>query len=454
MSAVVEIGGHIVGNAGGVFGTGNGGASGFSIVNGRFSINGVPSNPRGFNVYGAGYENGTTNLYDFTGWQGTPPLPLYSTLTTLFKSNIVRLTLDAQAWLSHDCLVLSSIGMTNLGVVNGVNNYALPSSVPGDATYVNKNSDGLYQQKILAQAAIWNTLGYVVVIDCHCTAPQVVIAGTTYSTHNLGGSAQMPLAPLYVTDFWTSVTTAFKGNQMVAFDLFNEPGSNGNVNWALWKNGGTFTAFPYDDNNNLPGNGSFGSIQYSWTALGHEVLYQAVRAVDSTRICIFEGIEFGAELGDNGFQGNDSTLRLQLQSFVGSDTQVAASVHLYPSSASAYGSTNYFQYFTADNAPPPYKQFQPWVADLLANNIPVLFGEFAGASGSSSTYPNEPFVSTILAYIDSINNASTGSIASTWWTADPQSDGSSPIVYSGATVVAQGGTGSVIQPWSQGHAAP
>ena len=55
----------------------------------------------------------------------------------------------------------------------------------------------------------------------------------------------------YAPTFWSQVATAFKGNNAVVFDLFNEPypdapASYGPADsWTCWRDGGTCTGISY-----------------------------------------------------------------------------------------------------------------------------------------------------------------------------------------------------------------
>jgi hypothetical protein len=54
----------------------------------------------------------------------------------------------------------------------------------------------------------------------------------------------------YAPSFWTGVANAFKGNNAVMFDLFNEPyperaTGDATSGWKCWRDGGTCAGIPY-----------------------------------------------------------------------------------------------------------------------------------------------------------------------------------------------------------------
>jgi hypothetical protein len=114
-----------------------------------------------------------------------------------WKVNVVRVPLNEDCWLG----------------INGAN--------PGGTTY---------QQAIINYINLLNQYGMYVIVDLHWNAP-----GTQLST----GQQDMADADHGVA-FWTSVATAFKGNNTVIFDLYNEP--RWNIAMNCWLNGGSASA--------------------------------------------------------------------------------------------------------------------------------------------------------------------------------------------------------------------
>lgn len=120
-----------------------------------------------------------------------------------------------------------------------------------------------------------NSAGLYVVLDLHDDAK----SGSPY-----GDNAQMPKEQDLV--FWQAIAAHYKNNDMVMFDLFNEPQTKG---WSTWLNGG-------------------GSIDGA-TIVGFQNMVNAVRAVGAKQVIIVEA----GQAGDNGAQdkgwmsiGNDT----------------------------------------------------------------------------------------------------------------------------------------------------
>jgi aryl-phospho-beta-D-glucosidase BglC (GH1 family) len=72
------------------------------------------------------------------------------------------------------------------------------------------------------------------------------------------------------TTFWTSVADRYKGNPLVAFDLYNEPHD---ITWDQWLNGGTLT-----DTDGV-----------RWQATGMRQMYEAVRNTGASNLAVVSG---------------------------------------------------------------------------------------------------------------------------------------------------------------------
>ena len=84
----------------------------------------------------------------------------------------------------------------------------------------------------------------------------------------------------YTPTFWTEVATAFKGNDAVVFDLFNEPHPDAANNWsdptAAWtclRDGGTCAGIGYE-------------------VAGMQTLVDAVRDTGATNVIMVSGLEW------------------------------------------------------------------------------------------------------------------------------------------------------------------
>lgn len=149
--------------------------------------------------------------------------------------NAVRVPLNEDCWLA----------------INGVN-----------AAYAGAN----YQNAIVNFVNLLNANGLVAILDLHWNAP-----GTQSAT------GQEPMADAdHSPAFWTSVATAFKGNNSVMFDLYNEPYS---ISWACWVNGGTASA-----------------CGTSYDVAGMNTLIAAVRSTGASNVVLAGGLAYANDL--------------------------------------------------------------------------------------------------------------------------------------------------------------
>jgi endoglucanase len=157
-----------------------------------------------------------------------------------WKANAVRIPMNESCWLA----------------INGV-----------DARYAGTT----YQQAIIDFVATLNRYGIVAILDLHWSAP-----GTTPDT------AQTPMPNRdHTVEFWRQVATAFKDNNAVIFDLYNEPYPDNNQDtpeaWRCWRDGGTCNGMPYQ-------------------AAGMQELVTAVRATGATNVIMLGGVAYSSRL--------------------------------------------------------------------------------------------------------------------------------------------------------------
>jgi hypothetical protein len=139
-----------------------------------------------------------------------------------------------------------------------------------------------YQTAIKQYVQLLNNNGIVAILDLHWT-------DGAYSGSSAGcGSAQavcqkpMPDAAQAIP-FWTSVATAFKGNDAVIFDLFNEPfasradNNNSAEGWQCWKTGSPCTGISYP-------------------VAGMQQMVNAVRGTGADNVLMLGGEEFSNDL--------------------------------------------------------------------------------------------------------------------------------------------------------------
>lgn len=386
------------------------------------------------------YALGGSSSWDYGGWTsdntGPGVQPPFAALASAYKWNFFRIPLNVGSILGQTCYLLSGLAEQSDG------SYNLPSSLSGLATR-SMDPHGTYLADIDAAVAACNAAGCYVILDIHLWFPDVVIGGTT--VHCVGGeqanSLQMPdenaIAALQV------LGNRYKNNPAVIFDLANEPTY---PTWVVWKNGGAQTQATYYDGIN-----SYGLINTPWTSVGMDALLTAVRSTGATNVCMIGGIEYCQELGNNGFYDTSSTWLESIPTDTLSPPQICASIHLYPNGSSSYGSTNYYQYFGADQNPPPYKQWIPWVQAIVAAGHPVVIGEAGGQSQGSG----EPFMTTIVNEVDTLNAAYSGTVHITAWGASPYTPpgADNQLLYytNSTTYVVTTANGAVYTTWTKNH---
>ena len=117
-------------------------------------------------------------------------------------------------------------------------------------SYVNPAFAGTaYQDAIKSYVHLLNANGIVAILDLHWTDGAYTGPSAGCSSAQAVCQKPMPDAAQAIP-FWTSVAQAFKGNNAVIFDLFNEPyasratGSTAS-GWHCWLKGGTCAGISY-----------------------------------------------------------------------------------------------------------------------------------------------------------------------------------------------------------------
>lgn len=87
-----------------------------------------------------------------------------------------------------------------------------------------------------------------------------------------GTAAQQQMADEVSIDFWKDVAKHFKDDGRVMFDLYNEPHD---VAWSVWLGGGDV---------------------HSWTAVGMQALYDAVRGTGAENLIVVGGLNYAYDL--------------------------------------------------------------------------------------------------------------------------------------------------------------
>ena len=165
----------------------------------------------------------------------------------------VRVPLNEECWLGH-------------------------ADVPAGGT-----SGAAYQQAVKDWVNLLVANGINPILDLHWTFGQYSGPGAGCPDPNATCQKPMPDAQFTPT-FWSQVATAFKGNNAVIFDLFNEPFpdfannfSNPTAAWTCLRDGGTCTGIGYP-------------------VAGMQSLVNAVRATGATNLIMVAGLSFTNDL--------------------------------------------------------------------------------------------------------------------------------------------------------------
>ena len=148
-----------------------------------------------------------------------------------------------------------------------------------DARYANMN----YRAAIKSYVRLLNSNGLVVILDLHWSDGLYVGKSKSCATAEAVCEKPMPDAAESLP-FWSSVATAFKGDNAVIFDLLNEPYPdaalpNWTSAWECWRDGGSAcgTGIPYK-------------------VAGMQTLIDAIRATGATNVIMLGGLNFANDL--------------------------------------------------------------------------------------------------------------------------------------------------------------
>ena len=148
-------------------------------------------------------------------------------------------------------------------------------------SYVNPAYAGAnYQSAIEAYVHQLNANGLVAILDLHWTDGAYTGPSAGCSSAQAVCQKPMPDAAQAIP-FWTSVANAFKGNDAVILEMFNEPFPDGNqdtvAGWTCWRDGGTCAG-------------------QSYQAAGMQTLVNAVRATGATNVIALGGLQYSNAL--------------------------------------------------------------------------------------------------------------------------------------------------------------
>jgi hypothetical protein len=237
-------------------------------------------------------------------------------------------------------------------------------------SYVNPAYAGAnYQNAIKAYVHLLNANGIVAILDLHWTDGAYTGPSAGCSSAQAVCQKPMPDAAQAV-GFWTSVAQAFKGNNAVIFDLFNEPYASratgsATSGWQCWLDGGT-----------CPG--------ISYQVAGMQSLVNAVRSTGASNVIMLGGEEYANDLGTPGSASDPSILNFLPTD---PDHNLAVSWHSY-------------NFNTCSSQSCWTSQVAPVIAQ-----VPVIAGEI-GENDCADGYVNP-----LMSWLDS---ASTSYLAWAW----------------------------------------
>jgi hypothetical protein len=229
-------------------------------------------------------------------------------------------------------------------------------------SYVNSAYAGTtYINAIKAYVSLLNANGIVAILDLHWTDGAYTGSSAGCSSAQAVCQKPMPDAAQAIP-FWTSVANAFKGNDAVIFDLFNEPYAsratgNTTTGWQCWENGGTCAGISYQ-------------------VAGMQQMVNAVRSAGANNVLMLGGEEYS----------NDLTGWLQYKP-TDPDNNLVASWHSY-------------NFNTCSSQSCWTSQLAPVIAA-----VPVIPGEI-GENDCSGSYIN-----SLTSWLESQN---TGFVAWAW----------------------------------------
>jgi endoglucanase len=220
-------------------------------------------------------------------------------------------------------------------------------------SYVNPAYAGTsYQQAVEQFVNLLNDNGIVAILDLHWT--DGAYTGNSAGCSSAQATCQKPMPDAaQAIPFWTSVAAAFKGNDAVIFDLFNEPYASRATGspasgWSCWLNGGT-----------CPGIG--------YQVAGMQSMVNAVRSTGANNVIMLGGEEYSNDLGTPGSTTGDPSILANLPT--DPDHDLAVSWHSYNFNTCSTQSC-----WTSQVAP-------------VAAQVPVIAGEI-GENDCADTYIN------------------------------------------------------------------
>jgi aryl-phospho-beta-D-glucosidase BglC (GH1 family) len=141
-----------------------------------------------------------------------------------------------------------------------------------------------------------NAHGMYAILDLHWTDVQ----GEAPCDWSCGsGEQRMPDADSVT--FWKQVAARYAGDPGVIFELFNEPHY---VSWPCWRSGGCQVPADAD------GSGDGASTHPTYTAVGMQTLYDAIRLTGAQNLVLVSGLDWAYDLSgvDSGYALNGTNI--------------------------------------------------------------------------------------------------------------------------------------------------
>jgi hypothetical protein len=138
-----------------------------------------------------------------------------------------------------------------------------------------------YQNAVKAYVNLLVQNGITPIVEMHWNYG--LYTGNSSGCSDVKATCQKPMPDAqYGPSFWTGVATAFKGNDAVVFDLFNEPyperaTGDETSGWKCWRDGGTCAGITYQ-------------------VAGFQTLVNSVRATGASNVILIGGLAYSNDL--------------------------------------------------------------------------------------------------------------------------------------------------------------
>jgi endoglucanase len=209
-------------------------------------------NPSGQTVklYGINRSGGEFACIQGNGFWDGPMDQASITAMRTWKVRVVRVPLNEECW---------------LGTAD------VPAAYGGAA----------YQNQVKAYVNLLVQNGITPIVEMHWNYG--LYTGNSAGCSDVKATCQKPMPDAqYAPSFWTGVATAFKGNDAVILDLFNEPyperaTGDETSGWRCWRDGGTCAGINYQ-------------------VAGFQSLVNTVRATGATNVIMIGGLAYSNNL--------------------------------------------------------------------------------------------------------------------------------------------------------------